>query len=47
MNIGIIGAVMTLTEDLSYQICQNDRIIRPELAEAYCWISQSIRPAWH
>ena len=29
---GVIGEVKTLTANLSYRICQNERIIRPELA---------------
>lgn len=29
---GVIGEVKTLTANLSYRICQNERLIRPELA---------------
>ncbi|MDO4260448.1 MAG: Gfo/Idh/MocA family oxidoreductase [Eubacteriales bacterium] len=29
---GVIGEVRTLTANLSYRICQNERIVRPELA---------------
>lgn len=32
LSEGIIGDVRTLTANLSYRICQNERIIRPELA---------------
>lgn len=32
LSEGIIGEVRTLTANLSYRICQNERIIRPELA---------------
>ena len=32
LSEGVIGEVKTLTANLSYRICQNERLIRPELA---------------